>query len=88
MNIGERVFQVLYLRRGPGAHPDIMMRRMRDGGGVSKVAYGVKALVLAGEGVEFGHERRDIADHFGTYSGHRWMSAAAKHVVLCIFVPT
>ena len=73
VNAGERVFKVWYLGWCPGTHPDVVMRGMCDGGGVGKVSYGIEALVLAREGIEFGHERGDMADHFSANCSDRWV---------------
>jgi hypothetical protein len=88
VGICKGVFEILYLGWRPGPHPDIVMGRMCDSGGVSKVSYGVQALVFAGKGVELGHEGGDRADHLGAYCSNWRMIAAAEHVILCVIVTT
>ena len=55
-NVRKGVFEVLYLRWRPGTHPYVMMRGVRDSGGVGEVSYGVETFVCAGEGIKFCHQ--------------------------------
>jgi hypothetical protein len=64
------------------------MRGVCDGGSVGEMSYCIQTLVFAREGIEFVHEIGDVADHVGTNCSDRGVGTAAKHVILCVVLPT